>query len=138
MSWGGTVILVDQALDLITCESREEVTLLNTVPSVANALLKAQALPTSVITVNLAGEPLSPALVDALYDHPSIRSVNDLYGPSETTTYSTWARREPHQPATIGRPIANTQVYVLDERLNPVPLGTLGDRWIGGAGVARG
>ena len=138
LSWGGTVILVDQALDLITCESREEVTLLNTVPSVANALLKAQALPTSVITVNLAGEPLSPALVDALYDHPSIRSVNDLYGPSETTTYSTWARREPHQPATIGRPIANTQVYVLDERLNPVPLGTLGDMWIGGAGVARG
>ena len=138
LSWGGTVILVDQALDLITCESREEVTLLNTVPSVANALLKAQALPTSVITVNLAGEPLSPALVDAIFDHPSIRSVNDLYGPSETTTYSTWARREPHQPATIGRPIANTQVYVLDERLNPVPIGTPGDLWIGGAGVARG
>ncbi len=138
LCWGGTVILVDQALDLFSCESRDQVKLLNTVPSVASALLKAQALPASVITVNLAGEPLSPTLVDALFDQKTVRSVNDLYGPSETTTYSTWARREPHQPATIGRPIANTQVYVLDERLDPVPLGTSGDLWIGGAGVARG
>ena len=138
LSWGGKVILVDQALDLFSCESRDEVTLLNTVPSVASALLKAQALPTSVMTVNLAGEPLSPALVDALYNVTHIRSVNDLYGPSETTTYSTWARREPHQPATIGRPIANTQVYVLDAHLEPVPCGISGDLWIGGTGVARG
>ena len=138
LSWGGKVVLVDQALDLFSCESRDEVTLLNTVPSVASALLKAQALPTSVITVNLAGEPLSPALVDSLYEIAHIRSVNDLYGPSETTTYSTWARRKPQQPATIGRPIANTEVYVLDERLQPVPCGTSGDLWIGDAGVARG
>ena len=138
LCWGGTIILVDQALDLVSCPHRDSVTLVNTVPSVAAALLKAQAFPPSVITVNLAGEPLSTMLVDALYKQSHIRSVNDLYGPTETTVYSTWTRREPRQIATIGRPLANTVVYVLDDRLQPVSLGMTGELWIGGSGVARG
>jgi amino acid adenylation domain-containing protein len=138
LCWGGRVILVKQALDLEACENRDEVTLLNTVPSVVSALLKSQSLPQSIITVNLAGEPLSRSLVDTLFALNHVRNVNDLYGPSETTTYSTWARRQPNQSATIGRPIANTQVYVLDDQLQPVPLENVGNLWIGGAGVARG
>ena len=138
LAWGGKIILIDQALDLLSCESRNEVTLLNTVPSVIAALLQVQALPESAMTINLAGEPLTSELVDLLYSIPQVKTVNDLYGPSETTTYSTWSRREPQQPATIGRPIANTQVYVLDPHLEPVPCGFTGELWIGGAGVARG
>ena len=62
----------------------------------------------------------------------------DLYGPTETTTYSTFALRRADAPATIGRPIANTRVYVLDAALQPVPIGMPGEIFIGGAGVARG
>ena len=138
LCWGGTVIVVANALDVSHCQHQRAVRLINTVPSVMQTLLKSHALPTSVITVNLAGEPLPPALVDLLYSFPHVRRVNDLYGASETTTYSTWALRGPHQSATIGRPLANTQVYLLNRRMNPVPAGTIGELWIGGEGVARG
>ncbi len=101
-------------------------------------LLHAGSIPRSVITVNLAGEPLSPSLVDKLYQHPSIRKVYDLYGPTESTTYSTFTLREPGGRATIGRPIANTRVHILDQSLQPVPIGIRGELHIGGAGLARG
>ena len=95
-------------------------------------------LPESVRTVNLAGEPLRTDLVDALYACPHVRRVHDLYGPSETTTYSTFVLRKPGQSATIGKPIANTQVYLLDPHGNPVPIRVAGELCIGGEGVARG
>jgi amino acid adenylation domain-containing protein len=138
LSWGGKVVLVDNALDLATCPSRNEVTLVNTVPSIMRTLLEAQGLPESVRTVNLAGEPLRTELVDALYACPHVRRVHDLYGPSETTTYSTWVLREPGGGATIGRPIANTQIYLLDAHGNPTPVRVAGELYIGGEGVARG
>lgn len=138
LSWGGKIIFIENALNLHTCPHRQEVKLLNTVPSVMQTVLNSQGIPTSVITVNLAGEPLRQPLVDTLYAIPHVRRVNDLYGPSETTTYSTWATRKPQQPPTIGRPIANTRVYVLDPHLNPVATGVTGELWIGGEGLARG
>jgi thioesterase domain-containing protein/aryl carrier-like protein len=64
-----------------------------------------------------------------------------MYGPTETTVWSTAHRTQPtsdtahHVP--IGRPIANTQIYVLDASLQPVPIGVTGEMYIGGAGVAR-
>src|SRR5205823_9914424 len=66
------------------------------------------------------------------------QKVYDLYGPTEDTTYSTFALRSSNGPATIGRPIANTQVYILDSRLHPVPVGVPGELCIGGDGLARG
>jgi len=138
LSWGGKVVLVDNALDLASCPNRNEVTLVNTVPSIMRTLLEAQGLPESVRTVNLAGEPLRTDLVDALYASPHVRRVHDLYGPSETTTYSTFVLRKPGQSATIGKPIANTQVYLLDPHGNPVPIRVAGELCIGGEGVARG
>ncbi|HXA13803.1 MAG TPA: thioesterase domain-containing protein, partial [Opitutaceae bacterium] len=57
---------------------------------------------------------------------------------TETTTCSTFALRAPGEQATIGRPIANTQVYILDENFKPVPVGATGELFIGGEGVARG
>ena len=115
-----------------------QVTMINTVPSVMETLLATSTPPPSMVTVNLAGEPLKPALVDAIYRQWPVRRVNDLYGPTETTTYSTWTTRQPGGPATIGRPIANTQIYILDEDLSPLPVGEVGELYIGGAGVARG
>jgi amino acid adenylation domain-containing protein len=64
-------------------------------------------------------------------------SVWNMYGPTETTIWSSLARIDSDE-VTIGRPIANTQMYVLDGNRDPVPRGVVGDLWIGGEGVARG
>ncbi|HEV7517054.1 MAG TPA: amino acid adenylation domain-containing protein, partial [Thermoanaerobaculia bacterium] len=68
------------------------------------------------------------------------RELWNLYGPTETTVWSAAARIRPDEtgPVSIGRPIADTRIYLLDRELQAVPLGVLGELWIGGAGVARG
>ena len=138
LSSGGKVILAENALELPNLPVAKEVTLINTVPSAITELLIADGVPASVRIVNLAGEPLSTTLVEQLYQRGTIERVYDLYGPSEDTTYSTFALRRSPGPATIGRPIANTQVYLLDSQLNPVPVGVVGEVYIGGEGLARG
>jgi amino acid adenylation domain-containing protein len=135
---GGTVILAENALALAGLPEAGAVTLVNTVPSALAELLRLEALPASVRTVNLAGEPLTPALVEQIERLPGVRRVLDLYGPSEDTTYSTWARRTADGPATIGRPIAGTRAYLFDRGGSPVPLGVPGEIWLGGDGLARG
>ncbi|HKH43625.1 MAG TPA: condensation domain-containing protein, partial [Thermoanaerobaculia bacterium] len=112
---GGTVVLADNALALPSLG--EAVTLVNTVPSAMAELVRTGGVPGSVRTVNLAGEPLQTSLVQQIYRQGGIERVFDLYGPSEDTTYSTFALRSGTGPATIGRPIANTQVYLLDRDL---------------------
>ncbi|MCM2515379.1 amino acid adenylation domain-containing protein [Streptomyces griseoincarnatus] len=141
LSVGGTVHLVpDNALDLIAHPGRyADVTLVNTVPSVARELLAAGAIPPRARTVNLAGEPLAPHLVAELYAHPVIGVVNNLYGPSEDTTYSTHAVTAPGDARTpIGRPVDGTQAHVLDGSLRPVVVGAVGELYLSGAGVTRG
>ena len=135
---GGRVILVENALAVSGMDPALEPTLINTVPSVIAELLRVGQFPASIRTVNLAGEPLKTSLVRDIYQQTSARRVYDLYGPSETTTYSTYAQRTPEGVSTIGKPIGNTKVYILDSHLNPVPIGVAGELYIGGEGLARG
>ncbi len=135
---GGRVILVENALCLDREQERNDITLINTVPSVVVELLRTGTLPKSIRTVNLAGEPLRAELVKQIYDLGHIEKIYDLYGPSETTTYSTFTLRTTGGPNTIGRPISNTQVYILDSHLQVVPIGVYGEIYIGGYGLARG
>ena len=138
LSWGGKVILVENVLQLPSGSGRHQVTLINTVPSAMTELLKINDLPESLRTVNLAGEPLRSDLVEQIYGWGNVNKVYDLYGPSETTTYTTFTLRASNQRATIGRPIANSRIYILDGSLQPVPVCVTGEIFIGGAGVARG
>src|SRR5579871_2685752 len=137
LSVGGKILLAPNALALPQMPARDQVTLINTVPSAIAELLNQGAIPPSVRTVNLAGEPLSTELADRLYA-AGVGKVYDLYGPSEDTTYSTFTLRRAHAPATIGRPISNTQLYLLDARMQPVPVGVVGEIYLGGEGLARG
>ena len=89
------------------------------------------------VPVLLAGEPLPTRLVNDIYEQKTIERVFDLYGPSESTTYSTFALRRAMAPATIGRPISNTQVYLLDSQMHPASVGVIGQLYIGGDGLAR-
>jgi amino acid adenylation domain-containing protein len=138
LSSGGKVILLRDALELTDSPYRNDITLINTVPSALRELLAVGGLPRFVRTVNLAGEPLKSELVQELYATGTVNKVYDLYGPSETTTYSTFTLRAAGGRATIGRPIADTRIYLLDAALQPVPIGVPGELFIGGAGVARG
>jgi amino acid adenylation domain-containing protein len=141
LSCGGQVILAANALELATHSEREQVRLINTVPSAMSELLQMGAVPQSVRVVNLAGEALTARLVERLYAEEQIEEVFNLYGPSEDTTYSTAQQmgREPGAAAPpIGRPISNTQAYVLDEVGELAPIGARGELYLGGEGLARG
>jgi len=135
---GGAVVIVENVLELMNGAATRSVTLVNTVPSAAAEL--ARVLPESVEVVNVAGEPLQRQLVEQLYANRLLENVCNLYGPTETTTYSTWASigRHEHGIPTIGKPIANTRVYVLDRNLALAPAGIPGELFIGGAGLSRG
>jgi amino acid adenylation domain-containing protein len=140
LSAGGRIILADNALHLPTLEAAGEVTLINTVPSAMAELLRLGAVPAAVQIINLAGEALPVALVQEIYEKTKVRQVWNLYGPSEDTTYSTFAMIEKNHtgPMVIGRPVANTQAYICDELLQPMPVGVVGQLLLAGDGLARG
>ncbi|MBV4487253.1 amino acid adenylation domain-containing protein [Pseudomonas sp. SWRI153] len=135
---GGCLVLADSALALADLPARDQVTLINTVPSAIAALQRAGQIPSSVATINLAGEPLKQSLVDSLYASTQVQQVYDLYGPSEDTTYSTFTLRTPQGRANIGRPLDNTVAYLLDSQLQVLPEGVPAELYLGGAGVTRG
>jgi amino acid adenylation domain-containing protein len=137
---GGRIILIENALHLPSLPGDINVTLVNTVPSVINELVGMNIIPASVQVVNLAGEALKNDLVQKIYRVDTIRKVYNLYGPTEDTTYSTFAlmKKGSKDAAVIGRPIDNTQVYILDHFGKPLPIGVPGELYLGGAGLARG
>ncbi|MHA6885078.1 non-ribosomal peptide synthase/polyketide synthase [Ralstonia pseudosolanacearum] len=138
LTTGGCIDIVVNVLAL--GDGTHDVRLINTVPSALSALLDSSGLDPAVEVVNVAGEALKRELVERLFAQTQAQRLYNLYGPSETTTYSSWVcmDRQTGFQAHIGRPIANTQIYVLDAYQQPVPLGVTGEIYIGGAGVARG
>ncbi|CAF1497054.1 unnamed protein product [Rotaria sordida] len=82
------------------------------------------------------GEALSLNLTEQLWKKGS--TLWNLYGPTETTIWSIIMEINSLKSCSIGRPIANTYIYILDKNYNPVPIGMSGEIYIGGAGVARG
>lgn len=138
LSMGGSVIIAENALELPNLTSRDDVTLINTVPSAIAALIRMGGVPRSVRVVNLAGEALLSSLARQIYQETSIRKLYNLYGPTEDTTYSTYTLVPREGSVTIGKPLRNTQAYILDERQQPVPIGVAGELYLAGDGLARG
>jgi amino acid adenylation domain-containing protein len=88
------------------------------------------------------GEAVDPRWVKAALEAGPPRELLHVYGPTENTTFSTWQRvtglEDGASTVPIGRPLANGRAYVLDPRLRPVPVGIVGELFLGGDGLARG
>jgi amino acid adenylation domain-containing protein/non-ribosomal peptide synthase protein (TIGR01720 family) len=140
LSWGGTLVLVRNVFDLVDLASPVPVTMVCAVPSALQEMLKLGPLPPSVRVANVGGEPVPAHLPELLYRHENIEKVVNGYGPTEDTTYSTIMvipRGERGNPS-IGRPLPNKRLYILDGNFQPVPVGVVGEIYMGGAGVSRG
>ena len=96
-----------------------------------------KSAPTDGLRILCGGEALPRDLAEKLLERGS--EVWNMYGPTETTVWSTIHQVQTGDgPLPIGRPIGNTQVYVLDPAMQPVPDGVVGELYIGGDGVANG
>jgi natural product biosynthesis luciferase-like monooxygenase protein len=133
--------LADDDYSIAAQIARHKVTHLQCTPSMAQMLVmndEARHALSGLDHMMVGGEALPGALADELRKLTG-GHVENMYGPTETTIWSTTQTATAGQGAiAIGTPIANTQVYVLDDDLQPVPVGVPGTLYIGGAGVTRG
>jgi amino acid adenylation domain-containing protein len=151
--WGALVHgarLIILATDIIlaphefaTHLARHGITVLFLTTALFNQL--ARAVPSAfrqVRSLLIGGEAADPQWLAEVLKHGPPRRLLNVYGPTETTTFATWYLVEegPEGLTTIpiGRPIANTQLYVLDRHLQPVPIGIAGELYIAGDGLAQG
>jgi amino acid adenylation domain-containing protein/non-ribosomal peptide synthase protein (TIGR01720 family) len=110
--------------------------LVNTVPSVVKILVDEGVDLSNVTVLNLGGEAAVPAYVDILAASHLV--LINVYGPTEATVYATSLQMNPGWRLNIGRPIANTEIYIVNERHHLCPIGVPGEICIGGKGLARG
>lgn len=119
--------------------ANRKITVLQATPTTWRLLLAAGWKGNPSLKVLCGGEAFPPDLARQLI--PSCASVWNLYGPTETTIYSTGQRldlADAQGPISIGRPIDNTTIYILDTHQQPAPIGVPGELFIGGDGLARG
>ncbi len=121
---------------LSNCLADRRITLMQATPASWRLLIEAGWQGSDRLRALCGGEALSRELADQLLTR--CESVSNLYGPTETTIWSSAERVQVNEPISIGRPLANTEIYILDGTLNPVPIGVPGELHIAGAGLARG
>jgi amino acid adenylation domain-containing protein len=122
---------------LLALLERTHTTVLQATPITWRLLLAAGWQGTPHLKMLCGGEALPAELAQQLL--PRGASLWNMYGPTETTIWSTLCHIQAgDDPISIGRPIANTHIYLLDAHLQPVPIGVPGELYIGGDGLARG
>ena len=140
LTCGGAIVLAENLMALPSLPAREKITFVNAVASGMGVLLRVDGLPKSVRHVVLAGEAVPNKVVQDLYRLDHIEAVHNWWGPTETTILSTAYRceRGATRNPPIGTPIFNTTTFIVDEAMQPVPVGTAGELCVGGAGVTFG
>ena len=140
---GAKIVLAsrEQAADgkrLVELLSESQATLLQATPATWRMLLEVGWSGNRRLKALCGGEALPPELANQL--QPLCGELWNMYGPTETTIWSSVCKVDSPlgSTASIGRPIGNTSMYVLDAQRNPVPIGVSGELYIGGDGVARG
>jgi len=139
---GSRIVLASQAeasdpLALRDLLQKTQPSLMQATPSTWRMLVDASWTGSPALKILVGGEKVTRDLADALLDRAD--AVWNCYGPTETTIWSTISRLERDgQPITIGRPLANTTLFVLDAQRQLLPQGAAGELYIGGDGVARG
>ncbi len=146
--WGGllnglTVVIANEqeqniASDLGSLCKKYNVNMIQTTPSRFSALLNDDSEFLNNITdLMIGGESLPKTLLNQLYKFSWLKIYN-MYGPTETAVWSTIKESPDEENITIGTPIANTKVYILDDKLNLLPPNIPGNLYIGGDGVCKG
>ena len=136
--------IVTEPEGFVQAISQRDRVAINCVPSLWRAILSSinseqtLALGKSSGAIILGGERLSDELFEATSRAMSDLAVWNVYGPTETTVNACASKLTHAQRITIGHPIANTLVYILDQEMQPVPVGVPGELYIGGMGLARG
>ncbi|WP_143328299.1 non-ribosomal peptide synthetase, partial [Caballeronia pedi] len=145
LSTGACVVLArrNDAADPIALQAllaKHDVSFMQATPATWRMLLDAQWTGRAQLTALCGGEALPAELAARLGD--KVKSLWNLYGPTETTVWSscyhTGVEANGSSTVPVGRPIANTRMYLLDAQYQLVPPGAVGELYIGGAGVARG
>jgi amino acid adenylation domain-containing protein len=142
LSCGACTVIVDHetsrdAMQLAELIATSNATVMQGTPSTWRLLCAAGWNGSLALKALCGGEPLPHDLLRDLF--PKVKELWNMYGPTETTVWSSCCRITGTQaPVLIGRPIANTTMYILDSAMQPVPIGVLGELYIGGAGLALG
>ncbi len=121
---------------LIRLIEHADINIMQATPATLQMLLDAGWAGVAGLKILCGGEAWNAALASQLLARCG--SLWNMYGPTETTVWSAVAKVEEGQPVVIGRPIANTRLYVLDGTRQLVPVGVPGELYIGGGGLARG
>ncbi|WP_170135544.1 non-ribosomal peptide synthetase [Nannocystis exedens] len=141
LTHGARLVLADTAAladgaQLQALLAAEAVTVMQATPATWSLLVASGWPGDGKLRALCGGEHPPRALIDWLASHCA--ELWNMYGPTETTIWSTRARLAPGDPITLGRPIENTQVFVLDPEGQPLGPGAPGELWIAGEGVAAG
>ncbi|MEO7767837.1 MAG: amino acid adenylation domain-containing protein, partial [Ferruginibacter sp.] len=136
LATGKRIRIMESGLDISKYLSADKKVMLNSVPVVVENLLREGTPLDNVTVINMAGEPI-PLYVQQGLNNSGIE-LRNLYGPTEDTTYSTVYRIQTGKPVLIGKPIANTTIYILNAEHALAPMGVPGEIFIAGAGLARG
>jgi len=138
---GGQVHIADEettkdGIALAARLDQGDITVMQATPATWKMLVAAEWQPKQAMKILCGGEAMNPELAEALCERSD--QVWNMFGPTETTIWSTIQHIRKGEPVTIGKAIANTSVYVLDTQMRVVPFGIPGELFIGGDGVAKG
>ena len=142
---GGTCVITDNVLSLMRSTHRDTLTCMSATPSLARYLITADMLPARLNALILCGESLDDGLCQQIFDKTGIVKLINLYGPTETTIHSTCEiifdkNKSPKiaLPVSIGFPISNTTVHILNDKLETCDIDEPGTIYIAGMGLAKG